>query len=235
MNGKVSCPSYLLAEPEIKYFCYRSTSNNWIQLILSSIDKPLVSCLLIFPRQLNIPVSIPNNLSSTRKMTGNNEEKKKLGSHLGPGQGEMIWLAGMGREYILERKRSACLEHKTTGLGGGTNGQQDDLTCRANALCNKWQLHNRREKSATTFEKDRQWAELLLQCCWVRGADQGDGLPASSLLTQKRLPWSVLSLMRHQFFCLSRRSKGKGSHIHLFLSKVIQSHSINKLLKCIKK
>lgn len=90
MNGKVSCPSYLLAEPEIKYFCYRSTSNNWIQLILSSIDKPLVSCLLIFPRQLNIPVSIPNNLSSTRKMTGNNEEKKKLGSHLGPGQGEMI-------------------------------------------------------------------------------------------------------------------------------------------------
>lgn len=85
--------------------------------MLPSVNRALVSFLLIFPRQLNIPVSIPNNLSSTKKMTSNNEGKKELGSHLGPGQGEMIWLAEMDRVYFRMEKisMSRTQDHRSGG------------------------------------------------------------------------------------------------------------------------
>lgn len=66
----------------------------------------------------------------------NDVEKSNSASQLGPCQSEVIWFSGIGRVRSLEqKKKSACLAHKPQrGLGGSSDGQLDDLTCRANAL-----------------------------------------------------------------------------------------------------
>lgn len=197
-------------------------------------------------------------------MTNNNNgQKTEIGGHLGSGQGEGILFVGMGREHVLERKRSALekrgLEKHLTGesrqkpfpqetqgslakgqdngvahepqlgLGGGTDGQQDDLTCRANALCRMWHLHKALGRRGggllPHFRKslNREGSRAFVaEARWGRGADQGEGLlmHASDSLPfwpEKGPPQSASSFPSHQIFCLSRFPRGKGERVEILI------------------
>lgn len=165
----------------------------------------------------------------------NGVKKSSSGSQLGPCQSEVIWFAGMDRDCSLERfkkkKKSAYLAHEPQqGLEGGSGGQLDDLTCRANALS---QPHNRRGGRGV-LPHSRKTFNGQGFCHRVSLGDRsrlGWGSPGPILLTWERS--ALTSTLPHKMSSLlypdSPRAKENGLK---YSSSLPQSHPILTISNC---